>query len=96
MIGRDEEVNKVINFYKSIKNKNEGNSTILIHGESGIGKTRFLKSLKYLFSLKKINVYNSFILDASNKNSSKAFVEILKQFIAECEPEVIERYGQSL
>ena len=62
MIGRDEEVNKVINIYESIKNKNSYNSTILIHGESGIGKTRFLKALKYLFSLNKVNVYSSFIL----------------------------------
>ena len=96
MIGRDEEVNKIINIYESIKNKNNYNSTILIHGESGIGKTRFLNALKYLFSLKKVNVYSSFMLDASTKNSNKAFVDILKQFISECEPEVLERYESEL
>ena len=96
MIGRDEEVNKIINIYESIKNKNNYNSTFLIHGESGIGKTRFLKALKYLFSLNKVNVYSSFVLDASTKNSNKAFVEILKQFISECEPEVLERYESEL
>ncbi len=96
MIGRDEEVNKIINIYESIKNKNNYNATILIHGESGIGKTRFLKSLKYIFSLRKVNVYNSFVLDASTKNSNKAFVDILKQFISECEPEALERYESEL
>jgi len=94
MIGREEETYKLINIYKSIKYKS--NSTILIHGESGIGKTRFLKSLKYFFSLNKVNVYNSFMLDAANKNSDKAFVDILKQFISECEPEVLERYESEL
>lgn len=92
MIGREEEVYKIINIYESIKNKGENNLTFLIHGESGIGKTRFLKSLKYIFSLKKVNVYNSFMLDASTKNSNVAFVDILKQFISECEPEILERY----
>ena len=96
MIGRDEEINKINSIYDSIKSKNNYNSTILIHGESGIGKTRFLNSLKYLFSLNKVNVYSSFMLDASSKNSNKAFVDILKQFISECEPEVLERYESEL
>ena len=96
MIGRDEEVKKIINIYDSIKSKNNYNSTILIHGESGIGKTRFLNSIKYLFSLNKVNVYSSFILDASTKNSNKAFIDILKQFISECEPEVLEKYESEL
>ncbi|MBZ9637287.1 diguanylate cyclase [Clostridium sp. FP1] len=96
MIGRDEEVNKIINMYDSIKNKNNYNSTILIHGESGIGKTRFINSIKYLFSLNKVNVYSSFILDASTKNTNKAFIDILKQFISECEPEVLEKYESEL
>lgn len=96
IIGRDEEVSKVINTYELIKDKNNYNSTILIHGETGIGKTRFLKELKYLFSLKKVKAYSSFILDASSKNSNKAFLDILKQFISECEPEVLERYEQEL
>jgi diguanylate cyclase (GGDEF)-like protein len=96
IIGRDDEINKVINTYESIKDKNNYNSTILIHGETGIGKTRFLKEIKYLFSLKKIKTYSSFILDASSKNSNKAVLDILKQFISECEPEVLERYEQEL
>lgn len=96
MIGRDEEIDKIINVYESIKNKNNYNSTFLIHGESGIGKTRFLKALKYIFSLKKINVYKSFILNASTKNSNKALADILKQFISECETEVLERYESEL
>ncbi|MCB2297929.1 diguanylate cyclase [Clostridium tagluense] len=96
MIGRDEEVNKIINMYDSIKNKSNYNSTILIHGESGIGKTRFLNSIKYIFSLNKVNVYSSFILDASTKNTNKAFIDILKQFICECEPEVLEKYESEL
>jgi diguanylate cyclase (GGDEF)-like protein len=96
IIGRDEEINKVINTYELIKDKNNYNSTILIHGETGIGKTRFLRELKYLFSLKKVKTYSSFVLDASSKNSNKAFTDILKKFISECEPEVLERYEQEL
>ncbi|MGV8981166.1 diguanylate cyclase [Clostridium sp.] len=96
MIGRDEEVNKIMGIYESIKNKNNYSSTILIHGESGIGKTRFLDSLKYLFSLKKVNVYSSFTLDASTKDSNKAFIDILKQFISECPGDVLERYESEL
>lgn len=96
MIGRDEEINKITDIYEAIKSKSNCNSTILIHGESGIGKTRFLNSIEHLFSLNKVNVYSSFILDASTKNSNKAFVDILKQFISECEPEVLERYESEL
>ncbi len=96
MIGRDDEVHKILNIYESIKSKSNYNSSVLIHGESGIGKTRFLNSIKHLFSLNKVNVYSSFMLDAANKNNNKAFVDILKQFISECEPEVLERYESEL
>ncbi|MBW9153454.1 diguanylate cyclase [Clostridium estertheticum] len=96
MIGRGDEVYKIINSYECIKNEGENNLTVFIHGESGIGKTRFLKSLKYLFSLRKVNVYNSFTLEASTKNSNVAFVDILKQLISECESEILERYESEL
>ncbi|MGH4051771.1 MAG: diguanylate cyclase [Clostridium sp.] len=96
MVGKEDEVNKIINIYDSIKNKNGYNSAVLVHGESGIGKTRFLKRVKYIFSLNKVNVYKSFLLDDSTKNSNKAFIEILKQFISEATPEVLERYESEL
>ena len=86
MVGKEEEVAKITNMYDSIKNKNAHNSTVLIHGESGIGKTRFLKKLKYIFSLKKVNVYSSFALDESTKDSRKAFIHILKLFISQAQP----------
>jgi len=96
MVGKEDEVNKIIDIYESIKNKNGYNSAILVHGESGIGKTRFLKRLKYIFALNKVNIYNSFMLDGSTKNSNKAFIDILKQFISEASPEVLERYEPEL
>jgi diguanylate cyclase (GGDEF)-like protein len=96
MVGKEEEFEKINNIYESIKNKNDHNSTILIHGESGIGKTRFLKKLKHIFSLKKVNVYSSFALDDSTKDSNKAFIHILKLFIAEAQPGLLERYEAEL
>ena len=96
MVGKEDEVNKIIDIYESIKNKNGYNSAVLVHGESGIGKTRFLKRLKYIFALNKVNVYNSFVLDDSTKNSNKAFIDILKQFISEATPEILERYEPEL
>jgi predicted ATP-dependent serine protease len=65
-VGRDYEINNVINAYNSMVNEGANEKYIIVHGEYGIGKTKLLKELKHLFVLRNVNVYSDFTLENSN------------------------------
>lgn len=96
LFGRDNELNKVMNFYRPNSRLDEKNKYIFIHGESGIGKTRFLKEIIHICNLKNINVYYSFSLDGSNIYTNKALIEILKSIIADSDPNILNQYEGEL
>ncbi|MBC8059733.1 MAG: diguanylate cyclase [Clostridiaceae bacterium] len=87
MVGRIYEVNTVLEAYKSLVDTQGQSKFVFIHGETGIGKTRLLNRLKHLLSFEKAYIYLSL-------NSS--FNEILKQFVKECDREILSRYENEL
>lgn len=93
LVGRDYEVSRVLNIYSSKQLKE---SFICFHGETGIGKTRLLRELQYLLSMKNAKIYSSFTLEDSKTSRNKGFYEILKKLIAECDEDVLERYETEL
>lgn len=92
LVGRNNELNKVTDCYKSICKFGNESKYIAIHGESGIGKTRFLREVKHICYLKNINVYFSFSLNGSNIYTNKALIEILRNIIVECDLELLRQY----
>lgn len=93
LIGRNEEVSLVVKQYAEILPDNSKDKLLLIHGDTGIGKTKFLNSIKNLLTYNKANVYYSFAL---NNRENQPFKDILRQIVAECEHEVLEKYEEDL
>lgn len=87
MVGREYEVNTVMEAYKNLVDNQGESKFVFIHGETGIGKTRLLNRLKHLLSFKKAYIYSS--LNAS-------FNEIIKQFVKECDRGILSRYENEL
>jgi len=81
LVGRQFEIDTVLKAYKSVSINQDEGKFILIHGESGIGKSRLLGRLKHLLCFDKANVYYSLHQSFSNSADYKPVNEILKQFI---------------
>lgn len=92
LIGREYEIGKVINEYKNMIKHEQDKKIVLLHGESGIGKTRFLDELNHLFRMKNITVLSIFSLDNNSAGSDKSLIELLKKIISECDSELVEKY----
>lgn len=96
LIGRDREVKKVLETYDlNEKGKQLGN-IIFLHGEHGIGKSRFLKELVYLFSMKKLEIFQNIYGRNSQTNNEKPISELIKQLLAKADGDIMERYSSEL
>ena len=95
IVGRNSEINRVISAYDNFV-KNKANNSIFVHGEQGVGKTRLLKEINHILTMKKANVYSSFTLENSKSNGIKAYAEILRKMMLSCDEEIIERYENEL
>lgn len=88
LIDRDYELKEIITLYKSMKDKHSENKLVLIHGESGMGKTKILKEVERMLNLDGANIYSSFIRKGKNKELSK----IIKKMILECNESMLSTY----
>lgn len=93
LIGRNEELDKVMNEYELMQSHSENNKIVFIHGETGIGKTKFLTTVRYLLMYKNSNVYCNFL---KNEQSNSLFISIIKQMLYECDNQIIEKYKKQL
>ncbi|MGH4118051.1 diguanylate cyclase [Clostridium sp.] len=96
IVGRDVEIARVMNNYDDLVKGNSSNRIILVQGEQGIGKTRFLKEIDYLLYMKKANVYSSFNTGNLKIKENKAFIHILKEIVTISEDEIVKRYQSEL
>ncbi|MCM8710192.1 diguanylate cyclase [Clostridium sp. SYSU_GA19001] len=96
LIGREFEINSVINVYNSMVKSGVQEKLITVHGEYGIGKTKFLKELERLFRFKNVNVYSSYVAEEANNKKSCYFYEIIRRIIGESDKETLKRYKSDL
>lgn len=94
--GRDSEINKVLHSYEMLEKSKPMEKIIFVHGEHGIGKTRLLKELKHIFSLKKLDIYHNINVRNSFSNINRPVIELLKQLLSKCDMEIMEHYGEEL
>lgn len=92
LIGREKQVKRILNLCKDMVNKNCEGKTILVHGEQGVGKTRFLKELDFRLSINKIDVHSSFELKGFGHSSDAALTDIKEKLFTSCEREILTKY----
>ncbi len=96
MIGREYEVDTVMRTYNSILESKDEGKLIFIHGEVGIGKSRFLHKLKHELSFQNADVFYSFSSNKTQQDTNKPLSDILKLLISECDKEILSRYENEL
>ncbi|WP_234121686.1 diguanylate cyclase [Clostridium hydrogenum] len=92
IVGRKAEIQKVLEIYKDIKESNLKSNIFLIHGVSGIGKTRFLREIEYLIMFNDNNVYSSYSENNIGEKKRNVILEILKKIIIKTDAEIINKY----
>lgn len=95
IVGREFEINSVLEMYNNMALEHNYCKIVLIHGEEGVGKTRFLNSLKHRLTFKVSDVYYN-IAGQNSNYVNRPLSEILKQFITECDKELILKYENEL
>lgn len=94
IVGRDGPINKVLNLCSIFKNVVNKSNLFIVHGKSGIGKTRFLKEIRYFFKFNMDNVYCSF---GNRDNITRnIFDEILKQILTSYDTRIIKSYEREI
>lgn len=96
LIGREKEVNRIIEAYNTLEKERTYNGFYFVYGERGIGKTRFLNEIKHILTIKGAYIYTT--LDDHNITSNKedVIVNIIKQMIPRADSETLERYKEYL
>ena len=93
IIGRDREINKILENDDSISKGFNTIKMLLICGEDGVGKTRFLKEVSYLLRMRGRDVYSIEINDNNNSNLMP-LTEILRQTIKDTPEQIVEKYAR--
>ena len=66
---------------------------LLLHGDEGIGKTRFLKEVGYLLRMRGREVY-SIEINPSNSGNLMPITEILRLTFKDTPKNIIEKYAK--
>ena len=96
LIGRDDDIKKVMKNYRHMKRHQSSTNIFIIEGDTGTGKTRFLDELKFLFQLKKSNVYISFQLGKMINSNRQMWLHIVRKLISESDIHIVEKYESDL
>ncbi|AOT72691.1 diguanylate cyclase [Geosporobacter ferrireducens] len=95
LVNRENELQAVLNNVDTLRYSSLKKECILIQGEYGIGKSRFIKEIIYRLGLKNINTYSSVFVEPC-KTPYKPFIEIIKQMLKHANKEIIQKYGTEL
>lgn len=92
LVGRSEQVEKIVKLCESMNKYERIDKIVAVHGESGVGKTRFLKHLEYILNLKNFTVYSNLY----TTKKSNALLYILKNIASNASEDLILKYGDIL
>ncbi|MEN2769025.1 diguanylate cyclase [Ornithinibacillus xuwenensis] len=94
-VGRELETDIIIRNFGNLSQYKPSKRIFLVQGEDGIGKTRFLKEMKFLLGLQKATVYASFSLSDTG-SSKQMWIDILSKMIVETDIHTVEKYKEEL
>src|SRR5690606_37654838 len=96
LVGRDEHIQNLLRAYHKMISYQPGKRIFFVQGANGIGKTRFLQEVNFLFNLSKASVYTSYSLNNISDDSKKMWVDILRELIMETDRHTVEKYKTEL
>ncbi|SHH40303.1 diguanylate cyclase (GGDEF) domain-containing protein [Caloranaerobacter azorensis DSM 13643] len=95
IVGRDKEIREVLDIDNQFNTGNYKMKLVLVKGECGIGKTRFLNEIGFRLRMNN-RILFKVMVDVSNSVSSSPIQMILKQMIKNADISLIEKYGAEL
>lgn len=95
IVGRENEIKQLLGIDKDFEESKYNTNLFIVDGEEGIGKTRFLKEIKYILELKGREVYQIDIKEKENI-SLKSVSNVLRQMIKYAPKNLIDKYGSEL
>ncbi|WP_026476176.1 diguanylate cyclase [Alkaliphilus transvaalensis] len=90
IIGRDMELKKIMSL---VENWNK--SLILIQGDKGIGKSRFINEVRHQMQFNKVHVFSTSILNDRN-DFHQTITLLLRQVLRHAPQNIIDKYAEEL
>lgn len=94
LIGREYFKFEILNTYANMLKTESAINLIGIHGDTGIGKTRFLREIKHLLFMSKAKVFYDLDYENSDINNTRLPLFILKNIISQCDEEMLLKYDK--
>lgn len=95
IVGRDNELNKIKQLDNYITSKNQTTRCLIVEGETGVGKTRFLYEICRNMELRGRDVYHV-ELKGKDSISFKSITNVLRHMINNAPKNLFQRYGCEL
>lgn len=95
IVGRDKEIKEVLDVDSQFNTGNYKTKLVLIKGESGIGKTRFLNEIGFRLRIGNRALFKT-IVDVSNSVRTSPIQMVLRQMIKNADVSLIDKYGSEL
>lgn len=95
IIGREKEIEEILKIDRSLLAGNYDYKGIIIKGEFGVGKTKFLNEISHRLKMKGRDVYYIQI-EAGKGNDLSDLANILKQSLKDTPSELMEKYRSEL
>lgn len=92
IIGRDKEITRILEFDATMSKQREHTNLIVVSGEKGTGKTRFLKEIVYRLKLRNRTLY-SIDVKMKSKDGTLNIADLLRQLINEAPGYLKEKYS---
>ncbi len=95
LIGREDAFEQLLKWKDKYLNLGSGTGITCISGETGIGKSRFLKEFSFHLSLDKYKIFNT-LSSENEKITYEPVLQILKKMLPLTRIEILEKYGPEL
>lgn len=93
IVGRDKEIDKILEVDQNVINRNEYKKLILVNGDRGMGKTRLLNEISFLLKLRGRDVYNIEITPRNNLELAPVSI-ILRQTMKDTPKNIQDKYAR--
>ena len=95
ILGREDDISNIKDAYNSMIEYKPTKKIYLVEGDSGVGKSRFLREIRFELRLKGAKVYSSFKMKSLDDDNNM-WDEILSRLILDSDKDIFEKYKPEL